>query len=118
MEQRERHAAIVSILANNGKRTAEYFAEYFGVSPRTVYRDVAALRVQGTPIIGEPGQGLSLDVDTASTPVSLGLTELMALAEVARLGLSQASVCDPVIAARAIERIEQTLPEGLRPGCW
>ena len=40
--------------------TAEMIAERVGVSVRTIYRDIDALRRQGQPIIGEAGAGYML----------------------------------------------------------
>lgn len=40
--------------------TAEMIAERVGVSVRTIYRDIDALRSQGLPIIGEAGMGYVL----------------------------------------------------------
>jgi predicted DNA-binding transcriptional regulator YafY len=40
--------------------TAKDIAEKFGISVRTVYRDIRALEDSGVPIIGEPGTGYSL----------------------------------------------------------
>jgi len=40
--------------------TAEEIADRFGISPRTVYRDIKALEGSGVPIIGEAGIGYSV----------------------------------------------------------
>lgn len=120
MNQRERRAAIVNILANNGQQTAEIFAEHFEVSVRTVYRDVAGLRADGVPVVGEPGQGLSLDVESPLPSLQLSIAEAMSLAAVARCGLERSPHTHSVVvgAARAVEVIEAALPDGLRPGGW
>ncbi len=52
----ERLLAILTILLNRKKATAAYLAERFGVSVRTIYRDVDALAGAGLPVFATPGR--------------------------------------------------------------
>ena len=47
----ERLFSILLILLNNERVTAEYLAQYFEVSKRTIYRDIESLTIAGVPII-------------------------------------------------------------------
>lgn len=53
----DRLYAITLVLANGGKTTAGALAERFGVSVRTIYRDLEALDLAGVPIVAVQGTG-------------------------------------------------------------
>lgn len=91
--------------------TAERLAEETGVSPRSLYRDIAALRAGGALIDGAPGYGYTLTEDPALPPQMFTRLEVealtLALAELRHLG-------DPQLAAAAKSaqaKIIATLPE-------
>lgn len=92
--------------------TAEALAAELGVSKRTLYRDIEALRVSGARIEGEAGFGYTLAEDFALPPQSLTQLEIEALV----LGLSevqQRGDQDLAEAARdALAKITATLPPG------
>ena len=46
---------ILYYLLDKGRTTAPELAEKFEVSPRTIYRDIAALSGAGIPVYTEPG---------------------------------------------------------------
>ena len=92
--------------------TAARLAEETGVSLRSLYRDVDALRSAGARIEGERGYGYRLIEDYALPPQTLDRDELEALAlglaEVQRMGdktLAQA-------AASVLAKVGARLPEG------
>lgn len=91
--------------------TAARLAEETGVSPRTLYRDIAGLRAGGALIDGEAGYGYTLTEDPALPPQMFTRLEvealMMGLAEVAQAG-------DPALtqaAQAALAKITATLPE-------
>lgn len=91
--------------------TAARLAAETAVSPRTLYRDIAALRAGGALIDGEAGVGYSLTEDPALPPQMFTRLEVEALvlglAEVRQMGdksLAQA-------ADAAMAKITATLPE-------
>lgn len=91
--------------------TAERLAEETGVSARTLYRDIQALRAAGALIDGEAGYGYSLTEDVAMPPQSFDRYEIEALV----LGLAEvASRGDRVLAKAAegaLAKIRGSLPE-------
>lgn len=91
--------------------TARRLAEETGVSLRTLYRDIAALRAGGALIDGEAGLGYTLTEDPALPPQMFSRIEVEALV----LGLSEvAQMGDPALsraAGDALAKIVATLPE-------
>ena len=78
--------------------TAEALARDLDVTPRTIYRDIDALRGLGAVIDGAAGFGYTLIEDNALPPLSFADEELEALV----LGLSEVEqVGDPALAAAA-----------------
>ncbi|WP_373355305.1 helix-turn-helix transcriptional regulator [Pseudoroseicyclus sp. CXY001] len=91
--------------------TAARLAEELGLSERTLYRDIAALRAAGARIEGEAGYGYTLTEDPALPPQMFDRLEVEALA----LGLAEIrSWGDAALAEaaeRALAKIVATLPE-------
>ncbi len=81
MNFRLRHAAIVRSLRRNGTSTIGALADEFGVSKRTVLRDISALRGEGYVIHSEPGRGggLQLNLQPAQSTPRLSVDEVFAL---------------------------------------
>jgi predicted DNA-binding transcriptional regulator YafY len=91
--------------------TAARLAEETGVSERTLYRDIQALRAAGALIDGEAGMGYTLTEDPALPPQMFTRLEVEALV----LGLSEVKMAgDPALAkaaAQAQAKIIATLPD-------
>jgi predicted DNA-binding transcriptional regulator YafY len=91
--------------------TAARLAEETGVSERTLYRDIQALRAAGALIDGEAGTGYTLTEDPALPPQMFTRLEVEALV----LGLAEVSLSgDPMLvraAAEAQAKIIATLPD-------
>lgn len=60
MRRADRLFAIIQALRGGRLRTADWLAEKLEVSNRTIYRDIADLQANGTPIDGERGVGYLL----------------------------------------------------------
>ena len=60
MNRIDRLTAMILMLQSQRVVTAEQLAEHFGLSVRTIYRDIAALGEAGVPIAAEAGIGYSL----------------------------------------------------------
>ncbi|NQX37044.1 YafY family protein [Herbiconiux sp. VKM Ac-2851] len=67
-------------------RSARWLADRFGVSSRTIERDLSALQQGGVPIWAEPGRTGGYCLDTAHTLSPLGFTVDEALAVMVALG--------------------------------
>ncbi len=91
--------------------TADRLAEETEVSPRTLYRDIAALRAGGALIDGEAGVGYTLTEDPALPPQMFTRLEVEALV----LGLAEVTLSgDPLLAKAANDaqaKIIATLPD-------
>lgn len=72
-------------------RSARWLADRFGVSSRTIERDLSALQQGGVPIWAEPGRTGGYCLDTAHTLSPLGFTVDEALAVMVALGSLAAS---------------------------
>lgn len=85
-----------------------------GVSPRTIYRDIDALRLSGALIDGEAGYGYTLLEDPALPPMMFSRDEMEALV----LGLREVvQVADPVLAKaadNALSKLRASLPARMR----
>lgn len=94
--------------------TAARLAEETGVSERTLYRDIQALRAAGALIDGEAGTGYTLTEDPALPPQMFTRIEVEALV----LGLAEvAQAGDPALAkaaAQAQAKIIATLPDRIQ----
>ncbi|WP_299845971.1 YafY family protein [uncultured Roseovarius sp.] len=90
--------------------TASSLAQSLGVTPRTIYRDIDALRGLGAVIDGAAGFGYTLVEDAALPPLSFADEELEALV----LGLREVGVVgDPALAKAAesaLSKLRARLP--------
>lgn len=89
-------------------------AQLLGVSLRTLYRDIEALRGQGADIDGDPGVGYRLNPGFLLPPMMFSAEELEAMVLGARWVATHA---DPELAAaanQALDRVVSVLPETLR----
>jgi len=91
--------------------TAARLAEETGVSPRTLYRDIEALRAGGALIDGAAGYGYTLTEDPALPPQMFTRLEVEALV----LGLAEVRMAGDAALATAAEaalaKITASLPE-------
>lgn len=74
-----RLTAILILLQSRRIITAKFVADKFGISTRTVYRDIRALEEAGVPILTEEGKGYSLMQGYVIPPVMFSETEANAL---------------------------------------
>lgn len=120
MRRSERLIATAEMLRRQGSRgcSAERLASEFGVSVRTVKRDLAALASSGAPVWSRPGPGggYGLAGSGSLPPVSLTPAQAVALlaavsaaaqapyADLARAGVHKiVDVLDPSTRARALD---------------
>ncbi|REG83051.1 helix-turn-helix transcriptional regulator [Algoriphagus antarcticus] len=79
MNRIDRLTAILTHLQSKRTVRAAELAARFGVSLRTIYRDVRSLEVSGVPIIGEAGQGYSLVEGYRLPPIMFSREEALAM---------------------------------------
>ncbi len=79
MNRMDRLVAMVMHLQGRRVVRAEDFAERYGISLRTVYRDIVALGEAGVPVVGEAGVGYALVKGYHLPPVMLTAEEAGAL---------------------------------------
>jgi predicted DNA-binding transcriptional regulator YafY len=107
---------LQALRARRRPATAAELATELGVSPRTIYRDVATLSAQGAPIAGEAGVGYVLGPGLFLPPLMLDTEEtealLLGLATVRQRG--DATLQDA--AAQALAKIAAVLPPEARAG--
>lgn len=94
--------------------SAEQLAETLGVSARTVYRDIDALRTQGARIEGESGVGYLLRQDFLLPPLTLSAQEAEALLLGVRWVAKHGDAQLVAAAQKAFGKIEAVLPAELR----
>jgi len=116
MPKPDRKQQVLDALADGLTLTADELAEAHGVSPRTIYRDMAWLKNQGVPITGEPGLGYTLDMKRPVVTLDLTIEQVQQL----RVGLRRARGeapftlgAPPTFIAVLLERISASTPDPL-----
>jgi predicted DNA-binding transcriptional regulator YafY len=110
-----RLVSMALLLSARRRLTADELAAHFGISLRTVYRDVAALEEAGFPVVGTAGDGYVLPAGAAARPLALDEAEAEALVMAARV--LERAVTDDLSGTLqgAIAKLEATLgPETAR----
>ena len=79
MNRTDRLVGMVMHLQGRRVVRGEELAEHYGISLRTVYRDISALGEAGVPVVGEAGVGYSLVKGYHLPPVMLTAEEASAL---------------------------------------
>lgn len=105
-----RLTAIITFLQTKRLVTSTELAKKFGVSIRTIYRDIRALELSGIPICTEEGKGYSLVEGFALAPVMFTETEANALITAEQLVLKNSDTSfiknyqDALIKVKAVLR--------------
>ncbi len=116
MRRGDRLFQLLLELGRGRVRTARQLGERLGVSERTVYRDIADLAAQGTPIEGAAGVGYCLRAGYQVPPLMFDREELAALALGAAWVSGYADEDLRQAADRVLSKIDAVLPQRLRPG--
>ena len=115
MNRVDRLFALTLELHGDGWTTGEALARHFGVSLRTVYRDLSALNEAGVPVLSSPGRGFQLLPGYLLAPLHFTPPEALMLG----LGLDTVRVLFDGEYARAADsarrKLEATLPAGRTP---
>lgn len=115
MPRSDRLYQLLDLLQDKALHRAEDLAHQFGVSERTIYRDMATLIASGLPIKGARGVGYRM-ADLVPLPALLLTQDEL---EVLHLGLSIASELGDPDLRRASDslsaKIDAVLPEAAEP---
>lgn len=90
MPRPSRLLSLALFFSARRRMRAEDAAEQFGVSVRTIYRDIAALEDAGFPIIGTPGDGYHVASGAHLRPLAVTPEEAEALVMATRVMLQGA----------------------------
>ncbi len=94
--------------------TAAALAEELGVSPRSIYRDIATLQAQGATIEGEAGVGYVLKPGYMLPPLMFDEEEIEAIVLGSRWVADRADAALSTAARSALAKIAAVLPPDLK----
>ena len=115
MPRADRLLQLLDILRRHrGPVTGARLSEELGVSLRSLYRDIDALRGRGAEIEGEAGFGYVLKPGFLLPPLMFSLSEIEALVLGSRWVAKRGDPELSAAAARALAKIKTVLPEELR----
>lgn len=112
MQRQARLLAITEYLrARKTGVTAQQLAERFGVTLRTIYRDLDTLRDAELPVLAEQGRGggYALDKHYTLPPVNLTPREAAVLCALASHALDMRLVPFPEAVSRALDKVRGAL---------
>lgn len=112
MQRQARLLAITEVLrARKTGVTAQQLAEKFGVTLRTIYRDLDTLREAALPVLAEQGRGggYALDKHYTLPPVNLSAREAAVLVALGTHALKMRLVPFPEAVARALDKVRGAL---------
>ena len=110
MNRIDRLLALILYLQSRRTCTAEAMAEHFGLSVRTIYRDIAALGEAGVPILAEAGIGYSLMKGYLLPPVNFSEQEAYALSTGVMLAQRMTTNSYNEKMQSALDKIKAVLP--------
>lgn len=112
MRRSERLFALAELLrARRTGVTAEALAERFGVSLRTIYRDLDSLRDASLPVVAERGRGggFALDRDYSMPPVNFTAREAAVLISAGRFLAEMRVLPFARVLASATDKVQSAL---------
>jgi predicted DNA-binding transcriptional regulator YafY len=112
MRKKSRLFAIAEVLrARRTGVTAQQLADRFGVTLRTIYRDLESLQDAGMPIRADRGRGggYALDTHYQLPPVNFTAREAALLVALARLAVEQRLIPFPRAIERAADKVRSAL---------
>lgn len=114
MRRADRLFRIVQLIRGRRLTTAAQLAERLEVSPRSVYRDIAALQAQGVPIEGEAGVGYRMRRGFDLPPLMFTRQEAQALVACLRVAQPRIDAALAAHADEALAKILSVLPDAER----
>lgn len=114
MNRMDRLFQTVLLLQRKAVTRAEDLARRFGISKRTVYRDINTLNEAGVPVVTLPGEGYQMMEGFFLPPLNFSEGEAAALVLAARMFATHAESRLSEQAERALEKISAVLPDRTR----
>ena len=114
MRRADRLFQIVQLIRGRRLTTAAFLAERLEISPRSIYRDVAALQAQGVPIEGEAGVGYRMRRGFDLPPLMFDAREAQALVACVRIAQPRIDIALAAGADDALAKILAVLPAAER----
>jgi predicted DNA-binding transcriptional regulator YafY len=115
MARADRLIELIDLLRRHrGPVTGAQLAQELGISLRSLYRDIEALRGRGAEIEGEAGFGYVLKPGFLLPPLMFSLSEIEALVLGSRWVAKRGDKELAAAAARALSKIKSVLPADLR----
>ena len=115
MKQTERLLQLVNLLRNRRTvLTAQQLADEFGVSLRTIYRDIQKLESSGIPIEGEAGVGYRIHRSVNLPPLMFDADEVEALMLGVKMVKAWSDSQLSLAAQSALHKIVGALPSELK----
>ncbi|MBG8554304.1 helix-turn-helix transcriptional regulator [Hymenobacter guriensis] len=109
MNRFDRVTAILIQLQARRKVSGGALAEQFGVSLRTIYRDLRTLEEAGVPLLGEPGIGYSLAEGYRLPPVMFTREEATALLTAEKLAAHLTDAPTAQLSSAAMDKVRAVL---------
>lgn len=106
----DRLAALLVLLQSRRVVKGSEIAARFGVSLRTVYRDIRTLEAGGMPIVGEAGVGYGLVQGYRLAPILFTTDEALALLTAEKLVAQLTDKATGAHIAQALDKIRAVLP--------
>ena len=114
MTRHRRRLALIPELESEGWHRAVDLAGRFGVSTRTIYRDLAALQGEGLPVMAVPGKGYRLQADFFLPPVTLTADEAVVLLQAMHVADRHKAITYQAAAESVRAKLWAGLPERLQ----
>lgn len=114
MKRADRLFSIILILQSKPRARAQDLAEQFGVTKRTIYRDIASLVEVGVPVVSKPGEGYQMMEGFTLPPLMLSLEETRALLLSAKLMQEHAEAHLKHDLKTATDKLRLVLPHHIR----
>ncbi len=114
MKRLERLQAMILEFKSRRLLTAQELSVEFGITQRTVYRDIRSLQASGFPIQGEAGVGYQLDRSFLLSPVVLDENEGVALLTAAKFIEAFPDQATKGYFENALKKIRSILPRHLQ----
>lgn len=114
MRRADRLFQIVQLIRGRRLTTAAFLAERLDISPRSIYRDIAALQAQGVPIDGEAGVGYRMRRGFDLPPLMFDAREAQALVACVRIAQPRIDTALAAGADDALAKILAVLPAAER----